>query len=333
MILGTINNCAYGYTPWGTYLTCEENFNGYFVNASGSIPPDQPPVRHQRPKVSATAGRNSTSASMPAKHPNEPNRFGWVVEIDPWDPTSTPVKRTALGRNKHEGATVALATDNRVVVYMGDDERFEYIYKFISTGRYQPGDRGPPIATCSTRVRSMWRGSAPTARGDWLPLCSGKGPLTEAGGFTSQADVLIRARSAGDAIGRDQNGSAGVDRGLAAQFQDVFCTLTNNASAAAKDRPGTDAANPRARQCVRPDPALERRRRRSGVPTFRAGAASPNAAIRRSRTQNKRGKLKGDALRQSRWAVDRSARPPLDPDRHLDLGVAQGRLRQYRQQL
>lgn len=139
-VLGTMNNCAHGATPWGTYLTCEENFNGYFVNRSASIPPWQ-----RRYGINERGAGYRWHEHDPrfdaAAHPNEPNRFGWVVEIDPYDPSRQPVKQTALGRFKHEGAAVTLAPDNRVVVYMGDDERFEYIYKFVSRKTYAPADR------------------------------------------------------------------------------------------------------------------------------------------------------------------------------------------------
>ena len=140
-VLGTLNNCASGITPWGTYLTCEENFIFYFKG------PDQPDAHQARwglrkgdpvgyrwhehdPRFDAT------------KHPNESNRFGWVVEIDPYDPSSTPVKRTAMGRAAHEGATVAVTKDQRAVVYMGEDARFEYIYKFVSAATVSS-----PVAT------------------------------------------------------------------------------------------------------------------------------------------------------------------------------------------
>jgi uncharacterized protein len=136
--LGTVNNCAHGVTPWGTYLTCEENFNGYFVNESDAIPPTQ-----RRYGITKTGFRYRWHEHDPrfdaARHPNEPNRFGWIVEIDPYDPARPLVKHTALGRFKHEGAALTLARDQRVVAYMGDDERFEYIYKFVSRERFVPG--------------------------------------------------------------------------------------------------------------------------------------------------------------------------------------------------
>ena len=174
VVLGTINNCANGHTPWGTYLACEENFNGYFVNASGTIPADQRRYGINE-KGFGYRWHELDERFDAAKHPNEPNRFGWVVEIDPWDPQSTPVKRTALGRFKHEGATVTLAKDGRVVVYMGDDERFEYIYKFVSTARYHAGRSRRATATCSTRARCTSRASMPTAAARGFRSCTGRG--------------------------------------------------------------------------------------------------------------------------------------------------------------
>jgi secreted PhoX family phosphatase len=137
-VLGMLNNCGGGVTPWGTILTCEENFNQYFANA-GQVGDATVKASHARYGVTAAASdrrwENHLERFDTAKVPNEPFRFGWVVEIDPMDPASTPKKRTALGRTKHEAAATALAKDKRAVVYLGDDERFDYAYKFVTKGR------------------------------------------------------------------------------------------------------------------------------------------------------------------------------------------------------
>jgi secreted PhoX family phosphatase len=225
--LGTINNCAGGYTPWGTYLTCEENFNGYFVNR-GSIPADQ-----RRYGVGATSGYRWHEFDRrfdAAVHPNEPNRFGWVVEIDPYDPQSRPVKRTALGRIKHEGAMVTLAKDGRAVVYMGDDQAFEYIYKFVSRRKFDPSDR----ASNRTLLDDGRLYAALFLRGGggvWLEL-------------PSRPESLIQTRQAADAVGATK-----MDRpewiAVHPRSGEVYATLTNNALRGQKDQPEMDAANPR----------------------------------------------------------------------------------------
>ena len=134
-VLGMLNNCAGGVTPWGTWLTCEENFHGYFF---GQLDEQHAEARnHKRYGVPGNwmAWGKYTDRFALAKEPNEPNRFGWIVEIDPFDPTSTPKKRTALGRAKHEGAAGIINKDGRYVVYTGDDERFDYVYRFVTTAR------------------------------------------------------------------------------------------------------------------------------------------------------------------------------------------------------
>ncbi|AVT32043.1 PhoX family phosphatase [Plantactinospora sp. BC1] len=196
---GTLNNCSHGVTPWGTYLACEENFNIYFGTAD---PAWTPGPEHDRYGISRTGLDYRLHLADPrfdlARNPNEPNRFGWVVEIDPFRPDSTPVKRTALGRFKHEGATV---TESRghLVVYSGDDQDGEYIYKYVSAA---------PWAAMRARGRSpLDEGTLYVARfdddrtGRWLPLRFGHGPLTPAQGWTDQADVLLRTRRAADALG------------------------------------------------------------------------------------------------------------------------------------
>jgi secreted PhoX family phosphatase len=150
LVLGTLNDCAGGTTPWGTTLHGEENFNQYFgTSARITEDPKEPRLARYGISRTALAGRRWDEVDRRfdlAQEPNEVNRFGWVVELDPYDPESVPRKRTALGRFKHEGADVRIAEDGRVVAYSGDDERFDYIYKFVSKGVYDPGEgraRGP----------------------------------------------------------------------------------------------------------------------------------------------------------------------------------------------
>ena len=240
-VLGTINNCADGYTPWGTYLTCEENWNGYFVNA-GTQTPEQ-----RRYGISAKGAgyrwHEFDARFDAAAHPNEPHRFGWVVEIDPFDPLSKPVKRTALGRVKHEGAALALTADNRVVYYMGDDQQFEYIYKFVSRDAYNKTDRAANRDLLDHGTLCVAKFNA-DGSGEWLALVHGSNGLTAANGFASQADILIKTRQAADRAGATK-----MDRpewtAVNPKDKSVYCTLTNNSARGAKDQPGVDAANPR----------------------------------------------------------------------------------------
>jgi secreted PhoX family phosphatase len=240
--LGTINNCASGITPWGTYLTCEENFIFYFKG------PDQPNAHEQRwglRKGDPVGYRwhEFDERFDATRHPNEPNRFGWVVEIDPLNPSSTPVKRTALGRGAHEGATVATTRDGRAVVYSGEDARFEYIYKFVSRDAIKPGGAAANATLLDHGTLYVARFDG-DGRGRWLPLHHGNGPLTAANGFADSGEVMIKTRPASDLLGAtkmDRPEWIAVDRNGW-----VYCTLTNNSNRGGSGQPGTDPANPRA---------------------------------------------------------------------------------------
>ena len=243
-VLGTMQNCANGYTPWGTYLTCEENWSDIFTNPGGNISALE--KRYGIGKSEDSYRWSEVDERFNSeKNPNEPNRFGWVVEIDPFDPKSTPRKHTALGRFKHEGAKVTIAPDGRLAVYMGDDQRFEYIYKFVSKNRYQPGNR-------AANMRLLEEGTLYVARfnengsGDWLALVHGQNGLTAANGFADQGEVLVKTRMAADLVGATK-----MDRPewiTADPFTagSIYCTLTNNSQRGQEGKPAADAANPRA---------------------------------------------------------------------------------------
>lgn len=241
-VLGTLNNCASGITPWGSYLTCEENFIFYFKG------PDQPDAHQARwgLRKGDPAGyrwHEHDKRFDASQHPNEPNRFGWVVEIDPANPSSVPVKRSALGRAAHEGAMVAVTRDGRAVVYMGEDARFEYIYKFVSRDRIAPGGYAANAELLDHGTLYVARFDA-DGRGRWLALVHGQGPLTAVNGFADAGELMVKTRQASDLLGAtkmDRPEWTAVDRqGW------VYCTLTNNSNRGGKDQPGVDAANPRA---------------------------------------------------------------------------------------
>ncbi|WP_037587103.1 PhoX family protein [Stenoxybacter acetivorans] len=243
VILGTMQNCANGLTPWGTYLTCEENWADIFTTQG--VPTAEEKRYGIGSKDEVYLWSEQDFRFDIGLTPNEPNRFGWVVEIDPYDPKSTPIKHTALGRIKHEGATVTIASDNRVVVYMGDDQVFEYIYKFISKNHYQPNNR-------EANKRLLEEGTLYVARfdengnGEWIPLIQGQGKLIAANGFADQGELLVKTRQAADTVGAtkmDRPEWIAVDP---YKNGSVYCTLTNNKDRGKDGKAGTDAANPRA---------------------------------------------------------------------------------------
>jgi secreted PhoX family phosphatase len=283
---GTINNCANGSTRWNTYLTNEENWVGYFRREStdvasraalGAAGARQNQTLSRYGSGSSRSG-NHNWASVQASDPtnttfrrwnitvqsdkaadgtgdfrNEIFQYGWVVEIDPFDASSTPRKRTALGRMNHEGCQAGrMIAGVRPAFYMGDDAQNEYIYKFVSDTRWSSAD-----ASARNRLavgdKYLDRGTLYVARfnadgtGQWLPLVFGQGPLTPSNttyAFQSQADVLINARIAADILG-----ATPMDRpewtAVNPANGEMYCTLTNNSSRNTTTRP-TDAANPRA---------------------------------------------------------------------------------------
>jgi len=263
-VLGTLNNCASGRTPWGTYLTCEENWNGYFANPTGDV--ESVPGEDQKLEILAGQSRygitqegvgyrwHEVDARFRADlNPNEPHRFGYVVEIDPFNRRGTPKKRTALGRVKHENAELVVAPDGHVVVYTGDDERNEYIYKFVTKGRFDPNQR-------RANMDLLDEGTLYVARfhedgsGEWLELTPDNPALA---GWT-QAEICIRTRQAADLAGATMMDRPEWISAHPFKRSTVYCTLTNNSNRgrtpesvntpttnAGSARPPIDTANPR----------------------------------------------------------------------------------------
>ncbi|CAM3347072.1 PhoX family protein [Stackebrandtia soli] len=266
--IGTLNNCAGGRTPWGTVLSGEENFNQYFVGGDGVADDAKPALKRYGFDVASHHGDDNRRFDRAeerfdlSKHPNEANRFGWIVEIDPFDPDSTPRKHTALGRFKHEGANVIIADDGRAVAYMGDDERFDYLYKFVSDKKMREGDSAKDRAHNLTLLETGTlyvaklsftsgdeidgSGRLPSdgafdGAGEWIPLVRNQTSFVD--GFTA-AEVLIHTRLAADAVGPTK-----LDRPEDVEPNPVtgkvYAALTNNTARGTDGKPGADEANPR----------------------------------------------------------------------------------------
>lgn len=265
-VLGTLNNCSGGTTPWGTWLTAEENFNQYFANAEKITDPTVA-ARLARYGVAGGASQRKWERFDRrfdlTKEPNEVNRFGWIVEIDPYDPESTPRKRTALGRFKHEAAQPRITRDGRVAVYMGDDERFDYLYKFVSRDKVAKGSSKKAKAHNATLLDhgtlyvARLRGDSPTSQidgsgtlpsdgqfdgtGSWIKLVSGTESFVK--GFTAE-EVLLFTRQAADTVGATK-----MDRPEDVEPSPVsgkvYVALTNNSNRGAGSNAKADEANPR----------------------------------------------------------------------------------------
>ncbi|GAA0382180.1 PhoX family protein [Micromonospora gifhornensis] len=267
-VVGTLNNCAGGVTPWGTVLSGEENFDQYFVGGDAAPEADKPQLA--RYGITTTARYRSGSRRWErvadrfdlARHPNEANRHGWIVEIDPYDPDSRPRKHTALGRFKHEGANVIVARSGHVVVYMGDDERFDYLYKFVSDKKFMTGDSwvarrhnltllesgtlyvaqfGQTSAAEIDGSGALPSDGAFNGDGRWIKLVSGNRSYVDG---MSAAEVLTFTRLAGDRVGATKMDRP-EDVEPSPHTGKVYVALTNNTSRGVGSNPKPDEANPR----------------------------------------------------------------------------------------
>lgn len=256
-VLGTFANCSGGTTPWGTVLSGEENFNGYF-DKSGALDSRYSESYARYGLTGSGRGWKDVDQRFDlTAEPHEPFRFGWVVEVDPLDPRSTPRKHSMLGRFKHEGANVTIARDGRAVVYMGDDERGDYIYKFVSADTFDPGDtqqarkHNLTLLTKGTLyvARFTDEASDPAPEydgvGQWIPLTSDTRSFVQG---MSVVDVLVDTRLAADKVGPTK-----MDRPEDIEPNPVngkiYCALTNNSNRGSKYP--ADEANPLSSSMVR----------------------------------------------------------------------------------
>ncbi len=262
-VLGTLNNCSGGTTPWGTTLHGEENFNQYFANGSRATD------KRYGLGTGATERKweRFDKRFDVAQEPNEPHRFGYVVELDPYDPDSTPRKHTLLGRFKHEAATVRLTHDGRPVVYTGDDERFDYFYKFVGSKRMRHGnsrwarehnlsllDEGTlyvaKLSGDSPEIEIDGTGKLPgdgefDGSGTWIPLVTATedGAVSHVEGMTAE-EVCVFTRLAGDKVGATKMDRP-EDIEPSPKTGKVYVALTNNSNRGKAGYAGPDEANPR----------------------------------------------------------------------------------------
>ncbi|MER5178723.1 PhoX family protein [Streptomyces sp. NPDC002896] len=269
-VRGTLNNCAGGETPWGTTLHGEENFNQYFGGFDKVTDPTTV-ARLKRYGVTTAVSERKWERFDDrfdlAKEPNEVNRFGWVVELDPYDPESTPRKRTALGRFKHEAAQPRLTDDGRPVVYMGDDERFDYFYKFVSSKRVKKGgsraahEHNLTLLDEGTLYVAKLTGDSPAAEidgtgklpsdgefdgsGVWIPLATAgpDGAVSHVDGMTAE-EVYVFTRFAADQVGATKMDRP-EDIEPSPYSGKVYVALTNNTDRGKTGKTPADEANPR----------------------------------------------------------------------------------------
>ena len=289
-VLATLNNCAGGLTQWGTWLTGEENYNQYFANAESVTDPVEAARLARYGIVGGESQRKWERFDDRfdiAKEPNEPNRFGWIVEVDPYDPTSTPKKRTALGRFKHEAAQPRVTADGHVAVYMGDDERFDYFYKFVSAKKLATGTsrrarrHNATLLDEGTLYVAQFNGDSPPAEidgtgtlpadeefdgsGRWIPLVSGSESFID--GMNAN-EVLLFTRQAADRVGATKMDRP-EDVEPSPKTGTVYIALTNNTDRGAAGKPGVDEANPRKANKSGHVIELVERQNDSGAKTFK----------------------------------------------------------------